>query len=58
MENEQEAGMSVAIFGLVRSWTVDVRRPRAAEARMSTSRAIWVKRLDRLGGLVAEVGSK
>ena len=50
--------MSMAIFGLVRSWAVEFDRPRAAAARMSTSRAIWVKRLDRLGGLVAEVEPK
>jgi hypothetical protein len=50
--------MSVAIFGLVRSWAVEVKRPPAAEARMSTSRAIWVKRLDRLGRLYCERSQK
>jgi len=48
----------MAIFGLVRSWAVEVDQPRAAAARMNPSRAIWVKRLDRLGGLVAEVDPK
>ena len=46
--------MSMAMFALVRSWAVEVDQPRAAAARMGTSRTIWVKRLDRLGGLIAE----